>query len=331
MALRAATVALLLVTVAGYAGRLYWIFDLTSHFRLPLLCSAGAIVVGLAVLRSWKWAALAGLAVVLNGASIHAGIPRSAPGHYASGDPTLSVFYANVLSSNEAVPLLASQIRRADPDVILLVEVNDHWLYDLGEVTDDYPHRIEAPRTDNFGIAAYSRVPLAAGTTFPLSADSLGLAVPAVQMIVEAPQGPVQLLGIHTVPPISARASAGRNEQLDQVAGLVRAATVPTAVVGDLNITPYSPQYSRFIEGSRTDARPTGLTSGLGVADHPLRMGTWMAGLPALVRLPIDHCLAGAGVEVLAMHTGDPFGSDHRPLICQFALPREPGATPKTP
>lgn len=323
LVLRLATGVMLALTVAGYAGGLYWLFDLMSHFRLPLLWMAGVALAGLLVLRSWKWAAVAGLVVLLNGASIHGRLFQSSTQVPVDGATIVRIFYTNVLSSNDDAPGLASQILQADPDVILLVEINERWLTDLDEVTADYPHRVEVPRADNFGIAGYSRLPLTLATAFPLIADSLGLGVPALQLVVETPDGPVQLLAVHTVPPVSARASAGRNEQLAQIADRVQGATLPTAVVGDLNITPFSPQFSRFVQGSSAAGEPPCLTTGLTAAEHPLSMGTWMAGLPAPLRLPIDHCLVGSGLQVAALKTGEPFGSDHRPLICQIALPKQ--------
>ena len=63
----------------------------------------------------------------------------------------------NVRSENTRHDLVIAEIRRRDPDVLVLLEVNDRWLEMLAEVIASYPHTILQPRADNFGIAVLSR------------------------------------------------------------------------------------------------------------------------------------------------------------------------------
>jgi endonuclease/exonuclease/phosphatase (EEP) superfamily protein YafD len=85
---------------------------------------------------------------------------------------------------------------------------------------------------------------------------------------------------------------------------------VPTVLSGDLNLTPYAPEFARMVEAS-------GLRDSLDdVAWRP----TWQAGFWPLA-LPIDHVLVPRDACVVARQIGPDMGSDHRPLAVTLRLP----------
>jgi hypothetical protein len=52
-----AVVLLAGVSVVGFGGRLWWVFDGFSHFRVQYLTALLACTLPLAALRRWRWAA----------------------------------------------------------------------------------------------------------------------------------------------------------------------------------------------------------------------------------------------------------------------------------
>src|SRR5688572_11768954 len=54
------------ITVAGFAGSLYWPFEVCSHFRLQYACALAVLTVGLGLSRAWIAGAIALVALMLN-------------------------------------------------------------------------------------------------------------------------------------------------------------------------------------------------------------------------------------------------------------------------
>ena len=93
-----------------------------------------------------------------------------------------------------------------------------------------------------------------------------------------------------------------RNRQLDELARLV-VSREWVLVIGDLNVTPFSPYFRRLLDRSGlVDARqPQGI--------HV----TWPA-YPIPLWIPIDHGLASPGLPVTDVRRGPDVGADHYPL-----------------
>jgi endonuclease/exonuclease/phosphatase family metal-dependent hydrolase len=138
-----------------------------------------------------------------------------------------------------------------------------------------------------------------------------------VHVIVDLPGQPVELVAAHLSSPSSPERGAMRNTQLRRLAGLLGKAARPAAspviprlVVGDLNVTPFSPYFHDLLEASgMEDARRV----------HGV-LGTWPTWLPA-GRLHIDHCLAEPGLAVSRVSLGPTVGSDHYPLEITLRTP----------
>ena len=70
----------------------------------------------------------------------------------------LRIMSANVLQENEAAEPLIKLVRRKQPDLLVLCEVNDRWMRDLKPLDEMFPHRITQPQENRYGIALYSRL-----------------------------------------------------------------------------------------------------------------------------------------------------------------------------
>ncbi|MGQ0636058.1 MAG: endonuclease/exonuclease/phosphatase family protein [Planctomycetaceae bacterium] len=196
-------------------------------------------------------------------------------------------------------------IARLDPDLIVLEEVSSRWLQALATALEGYPYSIARPRDDNFGIAVFSRLPLANSEIRHLGEAD----VPTVIVEVEAPERPFTLIATHPLPPGGAEYSRLRNDQLARLPAVVREAKSPVLLVGDLNATPWCSCFRRLLrETALVDS-----SQGRGV------MPTWPTHIPVLL-IPIDHCLHSPEIRVLEKSTGPDVDSDHYPLIIEFVL-----------
>ena len=83
----------------------------------------------------------------------------------------------------------------------------------------------------------------------------------------------------------------------------------PKILLGDLNITPWSYFFGRLLRTAN-------------LRDPSVGIGfktTWPVG-QILLRIPIDHCLVSPEIAVEDRRVGTDVGSDHFPLVVDFAL-----------
>jgi endonuclease/exonuclease/phosphatase (EEP) superfamily protein YafD len=191
-------------------------------------------------------------------------------------------------------------IQREAPDVLVIEEVNDRWLRDLRPLTGLFPHTVTVPRDDNFGIALFSRRPLAHQEVLDLG--EVGVPTLRVRLALDGTR--LTVLATHPVPPGSPRHYRWRNEQLQAVARMAAEQDGAVVVIGDLNTTPWSAHFRRMLR--RGKLRDTGRGWGF--------VGTWPAWLWPL-RIPLDHCLISGQLEVTHRRVGAAVGSDHLPLV----------------
>lgn len=119
----------------------------------------------------------------------------------------------------------------------------------------------------------------------------------------------VSLVATHPVPPSNEDYFLSRNSQLDGVAEYVRQVGAESIVMGDLNMSMWSPYYRKFID--RAKLRNT--RQGFGIQP------SWPTNLPIL-QIPIDHCSITSKLKVSNNRIGKDIGSDHYPLIVDLAL-----------
>lgn len=287
--------------LAGFAGRLHPWLELCCHFRLQYVFVFLSLSFAFVAIKRHRLAAVAGLGFLLNAAVV-------LPWYFGGDDkqdnevPALKVMLSNVLSSNgDAKPLLAL-VAREKPDVIALLEVTPVWLRRLAPLRRRFRYRVERPRVDNFGIALYSRLPLANKRVHFFSS------VPSIGADVVLPGGRrIYVLATHPVPPLHSMAFARRRDaHLEKLTAHIRtrARRQACVVVGDLNATQFSPVFSDLVaHGKLRSCR-----RGYGVQP------TWPVGLWPMT-IPLDHVLHSAQLRTLRSAVLAPIGSDHLPVL----------------
>lgn len=301
----ACTAAVILFTICGFLARFWWRFEQLCHFRVQyfwLLVLAAAILL---VTGRWRLAIVAAAAAALNFATI-------APIYFpvsdvkqiqaAQGSPFRLVSF-NVLGKNRRHKDVVNWLRGESADVVLLMEVQPHWIDSLESLRDQYPHQHVVSRRDNFGIALLSKTPWSNIETVEFGSAEL----PSLVATLEHSGQTFTLIGTHPLPPGSASAAAARNEQLAAIGHFVKQRTGQVFVAGDLNLTEQSPYFHDLLRTSGlADSR-----QGLGI------QASWAPRLPGL-DLPLDHVLVSREWHVASRRVGPHLGSDHRPVVAEL-------------
>lgn len=290
------------------SGVLY--FDILSHFP-TYACLAASIVLAFSifwrgeVVVRWGLASLL-VAILANSAWLIPYLPiKNDKSRTFNEDLRVAQF--NVLLSNRDFDGVIRWLRRVDPDVLVVQEVDTRWVSEISSLSALFPHWVARPRPDNFGIAIFSRYPITQHKEIRLPVYP----VPALLTRLDVAGRVVRLAAVHTVPPVSSRNLTARNLSLKTIADWVREEpNTPTLVVGDLNCTPFAAPLRGFLDDS-------------GLKDVRVGRGlhnSWPNGLPALLRIPIDYILHNTALEPLTLTSGPPLGSDHLPLTATYRL-----------
>jgi endonuclease/exonuclease/phosphatase (EEP) superfamily protein YafD len=226
----------------------------------------------------------------------------------------MRIMTINVFAINRAYDRMCEAIRAADADVVVLSEIHEHWLEGLEPLRQIYPHgKAMCYRGRGAGIALISRLPLQRVETLRIGPTS----VPSVVATLLIDGQPVTIIGTHPLAPVNRDFARFRNEQLAALAGVVLAQPNPAILLGDLNISPWSVFFADLLRAARLrDTR-----NGFGV------QATWPATWPALLRIPVDHCLVTEGVRVDDRRVGPPVGSDHLPVTLELSVVSRAAAT----
>ncbi|HEX6811333.1 MAG TPA: endonuclease/exonuclease/phosphatase family protein [Planctomycetota bacterium] len=291
--------------LAPYCASWHWILDLLACFpvhAMGWLCLCAAVLFASGSLRG-------GLACLLLAAvAAYAVVPGwlAATPCPETGTP-VRVLSLNLLYNNVQVEAAREEVARTKPDVVWCSEVTPAWLAGLLPALEDFPHRCTQAEAGAYGVALFSRWPLREAAVIPVGYQW----APAIRAIVEAPAGPIGLLGVHVPRPGSRLRCEQRNVALAALPAAVAALPAPRIVIGDLNATPWNPAFRAMVEASRLvplstfDWRPT-----------------WPSTTPWPLRIPIDHVLASSDVGLEHAEVGRSFGSDHLPLFAVLRVAR---------
>ena len=291
-------------SLAGYFGGFELWLELTVHFRLQYLVLSLILLVILALYRRGKWCLLCLFCISLNAVEVVPWYINNSDGAISPSAETVEVMQSNILSSNQNYAQFIDLIKAEKPQILVVQELNPSWAKELEKIRDILPYDFILPQENNFGMGIYSTFPLENQSTKWLTAQ-----VPELSADVEIAGKKINLTAIHPVPPINESYFYLRNQQLEETSKYLRQRDELKIVLGDFNLTMWSPIYRKFI-------RNTGLVNtrlGFGV------LPTWPTNLLPL-RIPLDHCLVSPEINVTKIEVGKNVGSDHLPLIAKLVI-----------
>lgn len=296
-------ISTILLSLTGFLGQFNYLLDLTSHFKFQYLIATLVALLWFSFSRNKLWIVLALVCIGLN---LFAIVPWYLPRWQlptASAQP-LRVLSVNVNVNNKNYAPTLELIRETQPDIVAIVETNWKWLNAMQTVEDFLPYSLQSPRAEGFGIALYSKFPLALE---PIETFDAPKDFHLVATMNRADQQTI-VIALHPPPPRDVTLFEQRNRELREIGRYIQTLNQPVIALGDLNITPWSPNYREFVDQSNLE----NTRKGFGV------LPSWPSQLPVL-SIPIDHVLVSTEIQVTNTRIGRNIGSDHLPVIADLA------------
>lgn len=287
----------LAASLIGFAGKYSRWFDHFSNFRVQYLLLSMALLIYFLVKKQRVGMTVSFVSLLLNAWLVVSWFDTSQKNKDSKAD--FRIFHANVLFKNLDYLSVTEQIREEKPDFISINEAMPAFINHFRKAfAKEYPY--------TFFVVAKNNTQVLVGSRTPFVVDSVAsFAVKGVLKLTTSVKGKtLTIIACHAYNPLVLRDFKMRNEQLKQMARLVKKQTEPTLVVGDLNITPWSAFYQDFIKESGL------LNCRQGFGLNP----TWPSWFFPMW-IPIDHCLINNQLETADFRIGNYNKSDHLPVI----------------
>lgn len=308
-----------LVYILSLGASFFWIFDLFRHFMVQYVIVALVFALCAVLRKQWPYAAAMLVLAFICGFEIASRIdyvPPPASIEALAKDKLLKVIVYNrkyTLTEHQA---MVDFIKAENPDIFFILEANKTHSDALRtEFKTNYPYQVLMPKENAFGMVAASKTPF----TFKWKTPSN----PKIQVLDNFilvtrihPKGsaPINFFALHAPPPMSPKLFAQRNADLEYIPQMMNAKLkspeTNVIVLGDWNITPYSPFFSQLL-------RDTGLKNQTTTRYFP---PSWPAGFYPPFQIPIDYILHKGKIRLVEKRLGPSLGSDHRPVIAVFSF-----------
>ena len=278
-------------------ARVWWVFELGSHFMLPYLACAAFLQLLCLWMRRWKLALVTAMMLVWCAAQV---VPYLIRGEVERPGvrPTYRLLLLNLLQSNREIAAVTSYIEAESPDVLLLQEVTPWWEKRLRPVLgESYPFEVVEDRDSPFGMWLLSKHPLGRVAVLP----SEGAKNPYIVAQIDLAGHQLGFVAVHPRAPTGQSKARARDARLEEVGDVLAANGGARLLLGDLNCSPWSPVFRRLVRDAKL--RDSGRWRGWSP--------TWNRGISWL-SIPIDHCLISEEIGVARREVGPDVGSDHR-------------------
>lgn len=311
------------VTWATLGARTWWLGDVLASLRIQILLALLPLLLLTLSLRSYRQLSILLLLLFWHGSFLQSAVMSSstrdtnttAPQSAAPDQPvqTLSICLANVWMGNTDYVRICRTFRESRADVLAVVELSDGLQTAITtQFAAEYPYFLaKASETGAFGIGLWSRYPLARAEIVDFDVREM----PSIFAEVEVGELRTRIVVTHPVPPIFADAWRHRNNHLRAMANdpdvkWSEKSPMRTVIVGDFNLTPWSPIYSQLLDevGLHDAAAGAGLTP------------TWYRWPLFPFGLMLDHVWYSPNLRCLQRRILPEMGSDHRPIFVEFGL-----------
>jgi endonuclease/exonuclease/phosphatase (EEP) superfamily protein YafD len=309
----------MVITITGFAlltNRFGWslYLEIFSHFQVQYFIATLLFAGIVALLRHTRSLLIILFCVAILSAQV---VPWYLPSHLGHQSANYRVLVANLNLSNHDAARTLSLMAIEKPDLALFIEVSRVMEQQLDALKAEFPYSTHIAAAE--GIVLYSKSPL---SDIQLQQFGLYARHSLVAHLAVAGQ-PLSIVAVHPLPPIEPRMFQSRNTLLADAGNYIKTQTDPVLLLGDLNITMWSPYYQSLIRQTHlNNAR-----KGFGIQTTWPRLSSfyglpvWVQWLIRPLQIPIDHCLVSPEIKVKGIHTGMDTGSDHAPIVVDLILP----------
>lgn len=293
--LRYAVIGLTLATVLGQlVGAHFFFFELLSHFSLQYAV-VGAVLAGwLAWRKQWAWAGLGLACVGWHMALILPWLLSEKPTQPVQ-KADLRVLHANVLFTRTDMSKTIRFVQQQQADIVVLQEIT------VGHIPQVWAAlRSEFQYRDTIWSKGFCHIMVLSRT--PIQIDTAARAMKVIHLTTAVRGHSFDLFTVHPRTPIWYPWFQSRNAQLTYVAERLARTKGPAILIGDFNISVFSPIYRSLFSEKKAI---TACRSGFGLQP------TWPRFLPPAY-IPIDHAFVNSGFVTTQFAALDQPESDHK-------------------
>ena len=284
------------------------------------LASMLSIIVLWIVLKKWRWydaILMIGLFIglVVNGyylINYTKIVPVEVPwaNTSSSSNDTFSLLITNVKMSNKNAQPLIDLVKKNEPDLVLVMEVNNWWGEQLKVLDKKYPYTQQTLNEVAYGMALYSKFPLKDVEVNYLNNEN----VPSFISNISLPNGSTFTFhSVHPVPPTHFKYlpdNEGQQESaLKKLGRMIEVRKFPTLVAGDLNDV----VWSHVDELTGTENILYDVRVGRGLFNSYNAENLFM-------RWPLDHVFVTEEFKLIKLERLQYIKSDHYPIIVELKL-----------
>lgn len=308
--------------IGHFLGRFYF-FELFSHFTIQYqYVSYGFIGLWLIYWLVYRKVVKLTLPILSVIALISTAYLNKTPwiaGDYNTSIPApqgdVRVLHANVLYSREQYTTTVAMLKQQQSDLYVLQEMTPESIRLVtAQVRTEFPYWFACPSKQQVWTLVGSR------TAFRVD-QALVRKLHIISLTTTIRGREVSLLTVHPHTPLIPSWFRERNEQLAYVANKARHTSLPTVLIGDFNISPFSPIYEEIFQpfGPTSTGTIPDKQGSLTAARQTKTQPTWPRFLPPMM-IPIDHAFVNKGFAPLSFRTLDQPGSDHRAIVVDLKL-----------
>jgi endonuclease/exonuclease/phosphatase (EEP) superfamily protein YafD len=304
-------------TAVTLFARMNWLADLFANLRIQQLIGLSATLLLCLLHRRPKAIAIVVVLIAFQIPWFVSASPQTGT-RKSSTNTTVSITFANVVTNNTRHDDIVADLTIRNPDVIVVVELSSALASKLSsEISDAFPYALIRPQDrGNFGIGLFSKHPLRDQEAFELNVP-----IESIAATVTIADQDYRVFATHPLPPMGPGAFADRNLHLKQLAKRIRSfqtqsPQTPMVLLGDLNLTPWSPIFAD-LERSSDLVRAC---EGFDVTPTWYRYPAFPFGLV------LDHGLISDHLRCVSHIVGPDIGSDHRSVTLTLATPAPAGS-----
>lgn len=300
-----ATGLLALATIVGRLGRFFFLFELCSHFSVQYAAIAALLTLFWLYRRHWLLTGVAALCLCWHSYQVLPWLMATPPAAGTKAD--VRILHANVLYTREEMQTTIDMIRREKPDLFVLQEMTPESVEQVTKaLANTYPYTDTLMAKDPCFLLVASR------TSFLVDQQARRNKL-VLHMMTNVRGHDLSFMTVHTRTPILPSWFAERNDQLAFVSGRIQEVPQPAVLMGDFNISIFSPVYAQYFE-DKPDIKAC--RKGFGLQQ------TWPRFLPPMM-IPIDQAFVNSGFRTVNFRTLPQPGSDHKAVVVDLAFMKQ--------